>query len=193
MHFLSAYLSMTNNYSKQFQSCRSVNYGEDDDSKGALDGSNSSASSDINASVEDKELRNKIEKRMISLARSICLNTSFKGILASKIAASIIMVAREINGVRRNASRSQMILGYKTHELISTMTQIKEELMKNSSGVSVHADDISCLSDMLKELSMEAEEEIKIHAPSPSVEPHMRKDSAVNSSPCSIANGSPGK
>ena len=48
MHFLSAYLSMTNNYSKQFQSCRSVNYGEDDDSKGALDGSNSSASSDIN-------------------------------------------------------------------------------------------------------------------------------------------------
>ena len=198
MHFLSAYLSVTNNFSREFESCRSVHYGEgDNDDSANLDDSNSSATSDLNASVVNIELRNKVEKKMISLARLICVNVhAFNGILASKIAASIIIMAREINGVRRNSARHQVVLGYEIHELVDVISSIKEAM-----NVNEHAIDVSCLAHMLEELSMEAaamnDKGVKINAPSPSVEFQIQHENdkgtngtqQVRSSPCSIANG----
>ena len=82
MHFISAYLSVSNNYSKKFRS-RSVDNSNYNDNEG-LDDSNSSASSDVHATVDNDTLKNKIEKKMVELAHIVCLDASLKPIHASK-------------------------------------------------------------------------------------------------------------
>ena len=87
MHFISAYLSVSNNYSKTFRSCRSENSSDNDsndNNNDDLDGSNSSASSDVHATVYNDTLKNKIEKKMVELAHIVCLEASLKPIHASK-------------------------------------------------------------------------------------------------------------
>ena len=93
-------------------------------------------------SVESEEMKKNIENKMIHLAFLTCLNPSFKTIMASKLAASIIFVSREINSVGKSSHyHRQMILGYELQELKDIIikynlnqTRLTELNLRNYSG-----------------------------------------------------------
>lgn len=157
-----------------------------------IDGSNSSASSDVHATVYNDTLKNKIEKKMVELAHIVCLEASLKPIHASKVAASIIFIARELNGVRRNSTRMQELFGYTIHELSEIINKIRECIVKQNQ-TNANDDDIICVTKMLQELSSPDYDNKGTtttgSSPSPNGATQIKKEAISRSSPCSVMNG----